>query len=54
MKRKTITYSKREEEWNIDGDKVGHPGVRVIIRKVAVRDNGGRFHGATNFVTRRP
>jgi len=34
-------YTKRDEIWNTRNG---------VIRKVAVRDVLGRFHGATNFI----
>jgi DUF438 domain-containing protein len=38
-------YSKRVEVWNT---KAGQ------IVKIAVRDEHGKIHGATNFVTKQP
>jgi hypothetical protein len=36
-----VRFTKRDEQW------LTRHG---LIRKVAVRDSKGRFHGATNFV----
>lgn len=38
------TYSIRLETWQVPGAAVGNTEVRVVIR-----DEDGKFHGATNF-----
>ncbi len=39
-----MSYVKSVEAWNI-----GIKGKRVIMTKAVVRDEFGRFHGATNY-----
>jgi hypothetical protein len=40
---KAVRFVKSQEVWSTRSG---------LVRKVAVRDNHGRFHGATNFAER--
>lgn len=45
------TFSKAVETWNVRnlGQTLTVKTDRVLVQKIVVRDDKGKFHGATNF-----